>query len=113
MKKVSLFFMLGILMSVATAYAGDKKTEKFEVLGNCGMCEKRIEKAAGDLEGVTEADWDKETKLLTVSFESSEISLDKIHKAVAKAGHDTEKSKADDEVYSSLPGCCKYEREEK
>ena len=34
--------------------------------------------------------------------------VDDIHKAIAKAGHDTEKFKSDNETYNSLPDCCKY-----
>ena len=50
-------------------FAADK-TEKFEVKGNCGMCEKRIEKAALSVDGVLAADWDKETKMIDVKFDS-------------------------------------------
>ena len=32
------------------------------VLGNCGMCEARIEKAAKNVPGVAKASWDKDTK---------------------------------------------------
>jgi len=34
-----------------------------------------------------------------------------IHKAIANAGHDTDKEKAPDEVYKNLPGCCQYTKE--
>lgn len=86
------------------------KTDKFEVKGNCGMCEKRIEKAALSVDGVSNADWDKKTKQLEVTFDSSKVDIHKIHKAVAKSGHDTNIHKAKDEVYNKLPGCCKYDR---
>lgn len=91
-------------------FAAPGKTEKFKVAGNCGMCETRIEKAANSVNGVTAADWNKETKMIEVSFDAAETDLDKIQKAIAKVGHDTEKFKADDETYDNLPGCCKYER---
>ncbi|MDD4632200.1 MAG: copper chaperone, partial [Proteiniphilum sp.] len=35
-------------------------------------------------------------------------SPDDIAKAVAKAGHDTDKFKADQAAYNALPECCKY-----
>ncbi|GAB4318145.1 MAG: hypothetical protein Kow00127_10110 [Bacteroidales bacterium] len=92
-----------------SAEAQQKKvvTEKFTVSGVCGMCEKRIEKAAL-IKGVKMADWNKETKELTVIYKPSKVSLDEIHKAVAKAGHDTGKVTASDEVYAKLPACCRY-----
>jgi mercuric ion binding protein len=90
--------------------AQSDKTEKFEVADNCGMCEARIEKAANAVEGVSSADWNKETKMIEVSYNSEKTDIHKIHQAIAKAGHDTKLHKAADEVYDELPGCCKYER---
>ena len=105
----SLLMLFALGFSV---FAQDAKTEKFEVKGNCGMCETRIEKAANSVEGVKSADWDKESEIIEVSFDPAKIDLDKIHRAIAKAGHDTELHKSSEEVYEKLPGCCKYEREE-
>lgn len=85
--------------------------ETFKVSGNCGMCEETIETAAKALEGVNEADWSQETKMIHVSFNSDKVKLAEIHKAIAKAGYDTELEKAIDEVYNGLPGCCQYTRE--
>lgn len=88
------------------------KTEKFEVKGNCGMCETRIETAARSVEGVTSADWVQETKMLAVTLDSTKTSVHKVQKAIADAGHDTPMHKAKDEVYEKLPACCKYDRTE-
>lgn len=100
-------FLLGTSMVFAQA-----KTEKFEVKGNCGMCETRIEKAAKSVDGVTTASWNQETKILEVSFDESKTSAHKVQMAIAKVGHDTPMHKAKDEVYNALPGCCKYDRTE-
>jgi len=83
------------------------KTETLKVSGNCGMCKTRIEKAA-KIEGVSKAEWDKTSKVLAVTYDPSKTSIDQVGKKVAAAGHDTEKVKAEDKVYSSLPACCKY-----
>ena len=99
------------LMGTLTVFA-DNKTQKFEVKGNCGMCEKRIEKATLSVEGVSKADWDKNTKQLNVTFDDAITDIHKVHMAVANAGHDTSMHKAKDEVYNNLPGCCKYDRAE-
>ena len=69
------------------------------------------ETAVKALDGVNEADWSQETKVIHVSFNSDKVKLSEIHKAIAKAGYDTELEKADDEVYNNLPGCCQYTRE--
>lgn len=101
------------LMVMSTTVFAKKKTEEFKVYGNCGMCETRIEKAAGAVEGVIKADWSTETKMLTVKYDDSKVQASAIHKAVAKVGHDTDLATAEDQVYSKLPGCCKYDRPEK
>jgi len=95
-----------------TSVFGQTKTEKFKVYGNCGMCEKRIEKAANSVDGVTSADWDKDTKKIEVKLDESKTNVHKVHMAIAEAGHDTEMHRASDEAYNKLPGCCKYDRPE-
>ncbi|MDE5421009.1 cation transporter [Ancylomarina sp. DW003] len=99
------FSFLGLTLSVA-----QNATESFKVSGKCGMCESRIEKAASSVDGVTSADWNKDSKIIEVSFNGANTNVHKIHKAIANAGHDTEMHKAKDEVYSALHGCCKYNR---
>jgi periplasmic mercuric ion binding protein len=116
MKTIKLIFVVALLMAFGanvSAQTGTKasgpKTETFKVWGNCGMCKDRIEKAVKD-EGATSASWDTKTKMLTVTFDPSKTSVLALDKKLASVGHDTEKFKADDKVYASLPGCCKYER---
>lgn len=73
------------------------------------MCKARIEKAV-KTEGVTNANWDEKTKLLTVTFDPSKTGKEGLSKKIASVGHDTEKYKAPNDVYEKLPGCCQYER---
>lgn len=108
MKAIYLTLIVA-LMSLTTVF-GQVKTEKFKVYGNCGMCENRIEKAAKSVDGLTAADWNKETKKIVVSFDSTKTNVHKVYMAIAKAGHDTKMHKAKDETYNSLPGCCQYDR---
>jgi len=105
---MGLFLFLG--MGISTTFGQTTKTEKFKVYGNCGMCKARIEKAAKTVDGVTVADWNKETKLMEVTFDASKTTAENIQKAISAVGHDTEKFKADDKVYQDLPGCCHYDR---
>ena len=83
------------------------KTEECAVAGVCGMCEKRIEKAAL-IKGVKMVEWDKSTQKLKVVYSPKKVELKQILKSVADAGHDTDKIKAGDEAYGKLPDCCKY-----
>jgi Cu(I)/Ag(I) efflux system membrane fusion protein len=79
-----------------------------KVQGLCDMCKDRIEEAAKAVKGVTSATWDQQSKQLHLNFNPSDTSIDAISKAVAKAGHDNEKYKADDKAYDALPECCRY-----
>ncbi len=108
MNGIRILMMADLTILSVTLFA-QSKTESFKVFGNCGMCKKRIEKAALT-EGVTSAVWNKDTKILTVAYDSAKISNDQIQKNIATVGHDTEKMSADDKVYDKLPGCCLYER---
>jgi Cu(I)/Ag(I) efflux system membrane fusion protein len=82
----------------------------FGVSGNCEMCKDRIEKAALSVKGVKSALWDVTVKKIHIDYDSNMVQLSEIHKAIAKAGHDTEMIKADDATYKSLPECCLYRK---
>lgn len=73
------------------------------------MCKETIE---GSLkaEGISNSDWNKDTKMITVSYDTNKISLDQIQKSIASVGYDNEKYKGDDKAYSNLPECCQYDR---
>jgi periplasmic mercuric ion binding protein len=85
------------------------KSSTFKVWGNCGMCKKTIEGAAKN-SGATFASWNADSKQLTVKYASAKTSADKIQKAIAKTGYDTEKYTGSNEAYSELDECCKYDR---
>lgn len=89
---------------------GNIMQKSFYVAGNCDMCKARIEKAAKSVEGVSEAIWNKETKMILVKYNSDLSSLINIYAAISQAGHDTKWQKSKDEVYENLPACCLYER---
>ena len=83
----------------------------FGVRGNCGMCKKTIEKAVNKVEGVANATWDVDKKKIDVSFDDAKTDEMAIHNAIAASGYDTEKVSGNEEAYSNLPGCCKYEHD--
>lgn len=112
MKKITGMMLSLVLLLGIQQVNAENKNEKFKVAGNCGMCEKRIEKAASNVAGVTKADWNKETKEMVVTFDDTKTSLDKVQATIAKAGHDTPLHKAEGKSYEALPGCCQYDRPE-
>lgn len=88
------------------------KSQSFQVYGNCSSCKKTIEKSLSDVDGVGNVDWDKKTKQIKVDFDSLKINLSQIKRKIAAVGYDTEEVRAEESVYSSLPGCCQYDRPE-
>lgn len=105
--KITFILLLSGISFVATAQDVKKKEITFEVSGVCSMCKDRIENAL-DIKGIKFVEWNSETKKCKVIFDPRKISEDDIHKALTKAGHDTEKMTATDEQYEGLHGCCKY-----
>jgi periplasmic mercuric ion binding protein len=108
MKALKTIAIVALTMIGSAAFA-QTKTDKIKVLGNCGMCKKRIETGLKDA-AITSAVWDKDTKFLTVSYDSAKINNEAIQQKIADLGHDTPKMKAKNETYDKLPGCCKYDR---
>lgn len=109
MKTYKLFSAFVFTLFISTALFAQTKKETIKVNGECGMCKKKIEKAA-KANGAITASWSPETKILQVSYNTRQTSSDKIQKAIAAVGYDTEKYTAADEAYNSLDECCKYER---
>ncbi|MBS1645127.1 MAG: TonB-dependent receptor [Bacteroidetes bacterium] len=104
-----LLLVLSLVISLSAHAQKNKKTESIKVFGACGDCKERIENAVHEL-GIKKANWDEQTQLLTVSYDSLRFSRKQIEQKVASVGHDTYDFQATDEVYENLPGCCHYDR---
>ncbi len=123
MKKIKILTMAFIAMSfascgekaitetntVATETTNGVTTSSFKVWGNCEMCKETIEGSL-KVDGVSKADWDVDSKIITVEFDAAKIDLDKIQKTIAAVGYDNDKYKGDDKAYNELAGCCQYDR---
>ncbi len=107
MKPISILFFI-FFVSISASFAQSKVvTASIKVYGNCVMCKKRIE-AALDYKGIKKSEWNTKTKQLQVVYNADKISEQKIHELVASVGHDTDKAKAKEETYATLPFCCLY-----
>jgi len=111
MKQLKFLLSLFALISFTGCSAAIKnaKTESFKVVGNCDMCKKTIETAANK-KGFSEADWNKDTKVLTLTYDTQKTTSDEVLKRIAYAGYDNEKFLAPDDAYAKLPSCCQYDR---
>jgi hypothetical protein len=108
---ISLITIVMSLNSYARIQNGSKiytiKSEVLKVSGNCEMCKARIEKAAM-MVGVSRAEWEPKTRVLSLTYDSAKTNIGLIAKGVAAAGHDNGMVRAADSTYNILPGCCKY-----
>ena len=111
MKTLSKIIIAITIISFTTFCSSNAQTTKakFKVYGNCEMCKKTIENSL-DVKGVKSVDWNMDTKMIEITYQVDKISEDKLHQLIAAAGYDTEKSKADDKAYATLPECCQYTR---
>jgi len=111
----SRYFILSALCTIASIGLSQAQTsevvrkDSVKVWGECGMCKKKIEKAAVEA-GATAASWNTETKVLQLSYKNDKTDMVKIQQAIAASGYDTKDFTADNEAYNKLHECCKYER---
>ena len=110
MKTFKLFsIIIACLMVTSSAFAQKEKTESFKVSGECGMCRKKIEKAAKEA-GASFASWSQATKILKVTYNVNASSTSAIQHSIANSGYDTPQYKAPEDAYKALDECCQYER---
>lgn len=105
MKNIFLILLFTGLSS--GLYAQSTTDTTMIVNGVCGMCEHTIEKSA-KIEGVSFAEWDLETLVLSLKFDANKVSLADINKSIVASGYDTEFEAATDSSYYKLDPCCYY-----
>lgn len=112
MKSLSKILMVILaLLSPVIGFAQIKnvQTANIKIYGNCEMCKKTIE-AAGNVKGTAKVEWNKDTKMATLAYDSKKTNTDEILKRIALAGYDSAQFLAPDDVYAKLPECCQYVR---
>lgn len=109
---INLVLLTAMLIPVLTscqAQINNSKSETVKIYGNCGMCKKTIETAAF-VKKQASAQWDVDSKMAVINYDSTQTTLDDVLKRIADVGYDSDKFTAPDDVYNSLPGCCQYDR---
>jgi periplasmic mercuric ion binding protein len=109
MKKTFIVSALTTMLFACNSAPEGSQTEKFKVWGNCGMCKKTIERSLKQ-DGIYNADWDKESKMIEVEYDVKKINRQKIDSLIASVGYDTENVRGNDSAYAQLHECCQYER---
>ncbi|MFA9190888.1 heavy-metal-associated domain-containing protein [Flavobacterium sp. FZUC8N2.13] len=110
LKKIMVAVVVLLSTLGVNAQIKNSKTETVKISGNCGMCKKNIE-TAGNLKKVAAVEWDVNSKIAKLTYDSSKTNPDEILNRIAKAGYDNEKFSATEEHYKKLHTCCQYDRE--
>ncbi len=106
---INRLLLICIMLMPFASIAQKSKVEevKIHTSAECLECKKSIEHAVLYTKGVKFANQDINSQILTVSYNTSKTSLDKIMHAITEAGYDADSLKANKEAYDKLPDCCK------
>jgi copper chaperone CopZ len=110
-KTLLILSIVSFALVSCEAQVKNAKTQTVKIYGNCGMCEKTIETAANK-KSEAKANWDKDTKMAVITYDSVKTTVDDVLKRIANAGYDNEKFTGENTAYFKLPECCQYERKE-
>ena len=104
MKSIVLLVAMCISLSLTACNAQIKnaKTTSIKIYGNCEMCESKIEKV-GNVKKVAKVDWNKDTKMASITYDSTKTNQDEILKRIALAGYDSDQFLAPDNIPGTVP----------
>lgn len=105
MKKSITLSMLSLF--AATVLTAQTSTVKIHTSAVCETCKETIEKDLSFEKGVKSSSLDVETKDLTVVYDSTKTTPEKIRLRVSKIGYDADDVKRDPKAFKRLPDCCK------
>lgn len=107
MKRTFTGFALFLAVAM-TVMAATYKTETIKVPSvQCGMCKQRIESALMKMKGVKSISVDVESKVATVKYDASKLTVAKIERAISNAGYDANTIKANKKALKGLSACCR------
>jgi copper chaperone CopZ len=110
--KILMVIMVLLSSTISFAQIKNVTTATVKINGNCEMCKANIEKAGNDKK-LSTVNWNENTKLASITYDSKQTNQQEILKRIALAGYDSEEFRAPDDVYAKLAECCQYERAHK
>ena len=106
-RSIALVAFSGLFSFTCSAVS---ETITFKVNGTVA-CEAQIETIITSLDGVSSAQWDPTTKIITIVYDNETIKKDRFYVALAEEGYDNQELHAKKANYEALPSACKYVRE--
>ncbi|MGB0368699.1 MAG: heavy-metal-associated domain-containing protein [Flavobacteriales bacterium] len=95
-------------LSINFAQAQKKiETADIQTSAVCDMCKETIEKQLAFTKGVTAANLNVESGIVTVSFKSNKTTIAEVRKSINEVGYDADESPATKKGYENLHHCCR------
>lgn len=101
---IALFMMLGAAWGQK---APKTQTIVIHTSAECDECEVRLEEGLNFAKGVVFAEFDLESRNVTVKYSTKKTSPEELRKIINSLGYDADDTKADPVAYEKLPSCCK------
>lgn len=106
-KRVNLTLAILLFSIISFAQNSKKEVIKIQTSGQCEMCKESIEKVLAYERGVVKFEYDTKTAIVSVEYNNTKTSPEKIRKAITEIGYDADDEKANPVAYSKLKDCCK------
>lgn len=105
--KSLIIIMIATLSANAVLAQKSIETVEIQTSAVCDMCKETIEKQLAFTKGVTAAELDVKTAIVTVSYKTNRTTIEDIRTAINEVGYDADDSPAETKAYDDLHHCCK------
>ncbi len=107
--KSTVIVLLSSLVIYSCSETSTNKTVSIKVNGVCSMCKETMEKPLTKDVGVISRNWNVDSKIMEITYDTTAITLREIESLIAQTGYKTEHIPADTAAYNNLHECCKYD----
>jgi copper chaperone CopZ len=104
--KTSLFILIATLSFSFSKAQKSIETVEIQTSAVCDMCKETIENQLAFTKGVTAAELDVKTAIVTVSYKTNKTTVEEIRTAINEVGYDADDSPAEKKAYENLHHCC-------
>lgn len=102
--------MILVISNLALNAWAQKKTVEIVTSAQCvqDCCKERIEEEMQFTKGVTAANLEIESRVITVTFREKKTDIEKIRRVISLIGYNADDVRADKEAHGALPHCCQH-----
>lgn len=105
---IAIVLLSVVFLAPTNAHAQKAKldTVKIKTSAECDMCKTKLETELGRSKGVKSANLDLTTREVTVVYNSTKTTPDKLRTLISNIGYDADNVKANNRMQKKLPDCC-------